>query len=135
MKSVADFKERLKKLREEKQIGRDELAKALKLSYWAIAKYETGERTPDPETLQRLADFFGCSVDYLLGRTNDPRSLKEKVFDPTYEPTEVDLEELLKEANIRFMGERLATQDKEKLLQIARILWEERRKIKQEEGD
>ncbi len=76
---MSNFKERLKELREEKHISRDELAKAVKLSYWAIAKYETGERTPDPETLQRLADFFGCSVDYLLGRTDDPHTPEQKI--------------------------------------------------------
>lgn len=72
---MTDFKKRLKELREEKQISRDELAKAVKLSYWAIAKYEAGERTPDPDTLQRLASYFGCSVDYLLGRIDEPRPM------------------------------------------------------------
>ncbi|MGB9661917.1 MAG: helix-turn-helix domain-containing protein [Moorellaceae bacterium] len=129
------FPYRLVQLRKERGLSQYQLANLLGFSRGQISNYEQGTREPDYDTLKKIADFFNVSTDYLLGRTNDPRSLKEKVFDPTYEPTEVDLEELLKEANIRFMGERLATQDKEKLLQIARILWEERRKIKQEEGD
>lgn len=34
--------------------------------------WETGDRSPDPETINKLADFFGCSTDYLYGRTDDP---------------------------------------------------------------
>jgi transcriptional regulator with XRE-family HTH domain len=129
------FAERLTHLRERKGLTQEDLAKRLNISRSALSLWEIGKREPNFETATKIADFFGVSVDYLLGRTDDPRSLKEKVFDPTYEPTEVDLEELLQIANIRFMGEKLAKQDKDKLLQIAKILWEERRKIKQEEGE
>lgn len=68
---------RLKELRELKKISRAEFAEKMKLSYWAISKYETDERTPDSETLGKIADFFDVSIDYLLGRTNT----KEKPSD------------------------------------------------------
>lgn len=71
---MSELSTRLKKLRIEKQLSREELANALQISYWAIAKYETGERNPDNATLARLADFFGVSVDYLLGRTDEPHA-------------------------------------------------------------
>jgi len=35
-----------------------------------ISKYESGERIPPTETLMILADFYGTSMDYLMGRTN-----------------------------------------------------------------
>lgn len=38
-----------------------------------ISRYETGEREPGIEELIKIADFFNISVDYLLGRTDDPR--------------------------------------------------------------
>lgn len=65
-----EFKDRLKKLREEKNLTRKELADKLQLTYWALSKYETGERFPDPETLNKIADFFNVSLDYLMGRTD-----------------------------------------------------------------
>lgn len=37
-----------------------------------LSKYETGERTPPTETLMRLADFYGVSIDYILCRTDNP---------------------------------------------------------------
>ncbi|APC08571.1 helix-turn-helix domain-containing protein [Neomoorella thermoacetica] len=64
--------ERLRKLREEKGLTQIELAKKLSLANSTISQYEANKRTPDPPTLQRLADFFGVSIDYLLGRTNTP---------------------------------------------------------------
>ncbi|MBE3519254.1 MAG: helix-turn-helix transcriptional regulator [Firmicutes bacterium] len=45
---------RIKTLREESDWSREELAKLVRVSYSAIAKYETGERTPDLPILQRL---------------------------------------------------------------------------------
>ena len=48
------------------------LSKELNLSASVISSYETGERTPSIQVLMELADLYGCSVDYLLGRvTND----------------------------------------------------------------
>ena len=37
-----------------------------------ISKFESGERVPPTETLIRLADFYGVSMDYLVGRTDNP---------------------------------------------------------------
>ncbi|WP_229735888.1 helix-turn-helix domain-containing protein [Kroppenstedtia guangzhouensis] len=38
----------------------------------SISKYETGNREPDIDTLQKIADFFGVTLDYLTGRNDDP---------------------------------------------------------------
>lgn len=62
------FSKRLKELRKNRNLTQTGLANALNLSHGAIAMYETGKRQPDNETLTRIADYFGVSVDYLLGR-------------------------------------------------------------------
>lgn len=64
---MAEFKERLKELRLEKGLTQIELAKKTKIGQAGIAKWETGDRTPNMEYLIVLAKFFGCSADYLLG--------------------------------------------------------------------
>ncbi|MEW8957827.1 MAG: helix-turn-helix transcriptional regulator [Moorella sp. (in: firmicutes)] len=76
---MAIFPERLKKLREDKGLSQREIARLLGFAPSTIAMYETNKRTPDPETLQKLADFFGVSVDYLLGRTDDPHPPEQKI--------------------------------------------------------
>ncbi|MDI3548173.1 MAG: hypothetical protein PWR10_1825 [Halanaerobiales bacterium] len=75
---MAEFKDRLKKLRKEKGLYQKELAKIIGVSDGAIAMYETGKRTPDKEILDKLANYFDVSVDYLLGRT-DERSPADKI--------------------------------------------------------
>lgn len=61
---------RLKKLREEKGLLQKDVASAIGVTTSAYGFYEQGKREPDYDTLQRLADFFSVSIDFLLCRTN-----------------------------------------------------------------
>lgn len=70
----------LKKLRKNKKITQTEIANFLNISYQAYAHYETGRRNPDPNTLQKLADFFDVSVDFLLGRDEKKSSYFENTL-------------------------------------------------------
>lgn len=71
------FANRLKKLREEKGLSQRELAKYIGIAHSTLGMYEIGEREPDFDTVTRLATFLNTSVDYLLGRTDDPRPVAE----------------------------------------------------------
>lgn len=64
------FGDRLKELREEKELKQAELANLFNISPSTIGMYEQNRRTPDFALLNSIADYFGVSVDYLLGRTN-----------------------------------------------------------------
>ena len=63
--------ERLKLLRKESGLTQTELAKKLKIGQTTIAAYENGTHDPQIFSLIAYADFFGCSVDYILGRESD----------------------------------------------------------------
>ncbi|WKV09417.1 helix-turn-helix domain-containing protein [Thermoanaerobacterium sp. CMT5567-10] len=65
-----NFANRLKSLREEKKLSQEELSQLINISRSTLSMYEINKRQPDPETLQKIADFFDVSVDYLLGRTD-----------------------------------------------------------------
>ena len=58
---------RLKSLRSEFGISQKELAEALHISQQSIYKYEALNSQPDIEILKRMADYFGTSIDYLVG--------------------------------------------------------------------
>ncbi|MGC2840418.1 helix-turn-helix domain-containing protein [Bacillus velezensis] len=58
--------DRLKVLREKKDLTQDGVAKALDISRGTYAHYEINKRRPDYETLIKIADFFDVSIDYLL---------------------------------------------------------------------
>lgn len=51
-------------------MSQQDLADALGISKSAINMYERGERQPNFETLESIADYFNVDIDYLLGRTN-----------------------------------------------------------------
>lgn len=62
------FPRRLQELRERRHISRMTLGQLCGLSKNMIAMYERGEKAPSVYALIRIADYFGVSVDYLLGR-------------------------------------------------------------------
>ena len=64
---------RLRELRTKHRISQVKLAMDLNMNQNSISRYETGEREADYETLIAFADYFGVSLDYLLGRTDDPK--------------------------------------------------------------
>lgn len=59
---------RLKELRRERKISQLKLALDLNMNQNSISRYENLEREADYKTLIRFADYFGVSLDYLLGR-------------------------------------------------------------------
>ena len=61
---------RLKYLREEKNMLQEDLAKVLEVSQKTISNYETGERDMSTETLTKLSEYFNVSIDYLLGKSD-----------------------------------------------------------------
>lgn len=64
---------RLRSLREEKELSQKELGLKLGVAASTIGMYETGKRAPDNEMLNRIAEFYGVTTDYILLRTNDKR--------------------------------------------------------------
>lgn len=72
---MRSFGEILTSLREERGIYQKELAAILKVSVGTVSNYENNIHFPDQEALLQLADYFGVTVDYLLGRTSYRYSL------------------------------------------------------------
>ena len=62
---------RLKELREEKGITQTELAKAIQTTHTNIGRWEKGLNEPASSYLVLLADYFDCTIDYLLEREDD----------------------------------------------------------------
>lgn len=65
------FGERLRTLRKEKNLTMKDLGKKFSVAESTISGYEIGNRKPDMQMLQQIADFFDVSTDYLLGRTDE----------------------------------------------------------------
>ena len=62
---------RLKQLRKERSLTQADVAKLLNITRQGYANYENEITNPTPAILIKLADFFECSTDYLIGRENE----------------------------------------------------------------
>ncbi|NMG96082.1 helix-turn-helix domain-containing protein [Streptococcus pneumoniae] len=89
----------------------------LNFSNGSLRKWETS--TPSGDKIEKIADYFNVSTDYLLGRTDNPTiaNKKEQFF---FEGKEVDVEELASTA-MRFNGKPLTEEDKKAIQNIIEI--------------
>ncbi len=67
------FSERLKSLRLSNKLTQKQLSAKVGLSELAIQNYESERRKPAYDVLIALADYFDVSIDYLVGRSDDPK--------------------------------------------------------------
>lgn len=61
---------RIKYLREDRDLTQTQIAQMLGMSQTGYSKYETGENDIPTTVLIKLADYYGTTIDYLLGRTD-----------------------------------------------------------------
>lgn len=69
---MSKFPERLKELRENKNLLSKDFAAIMNVEPATITNWEKGNRFPKDDVLVKIADYFECSIDYLLGRTDNP---------------------------------------------------------------
>jgi len=67
--------ERLRYLRQARDITQEDLAHMLNTGPKEIWRYENGKTEPSGDTLAKIANFFGVSADYLLGLSDEPLSV------------------------------------------------------------
>lgn len=71
LKTNEIISERIRTARQSLNISMAEASRRLNLSKIGYYRYEYGDRTPSPQTLEVIARCFNTSVDYLTGKTND----------------------------------------------------------------
>ena len=92
---MVDFSQRLKQLRNDKHWTQAQVAKRIGVTASMVSSYETDIRLPSYEVMIRIADIFGVTVDYLLGR-EDTRYLDISQLDNEEAALVCSLVELLK---------------------------------------
>lgn len=96
------FEKRLRALREEQGFpSQQALADALGVAQSTVANWECGRREPNYETTRKLADLFQVTVDYLMGRSDDPHggvvsdgALRAALWGGDMDLSEPEMEEL-----------------------------------------
>lgn len=72
--------ERIRGLREDKDLNQDEIAKLLKITQSAYSLYESGQRQIPSDALIKLALFYNTSVDYILGLTDERKPYPKSIL-------------------------------------------------------
>lgn len=93
--------ERLLKLRKDNKKTQQQVADYLKITRPAYTAYERGTRHPDYETLEKIADFFSVTTDYLLGRTDKADSYH---YENKQQDSLTEIHELAEKYGIEDMG-------------------------------
>lgn len=96
--------ENLKKIREKRNINQLKLAMDIGITQESVSKYETDNAFPSKDILIKLANYFNCSIDYLLDRTDNPNVNKNN-----YSKENEEIETLI------FRYNRLSKENKNKL--------------------
>lgn len=93
----------LKKLRKGNGLTQKSLGNIIGVSESAISLYESGKRQPDQETLGKFASYFHVTVDYLLGREDEPNETQKEpaVKDSELDPELISLMESLSEEDFQ----------------------------------
>lgn len=86
------YGDRIAYLRNTRNLTQKELSNRTGISRAAISHYEKNRREPDYETLLALAHFFGCTTDYILGKSAEPTLTESQ-----YHEALVEYEDLIKE--------------------------------------
>ena len=80
--SMSVFSERLTALRRQRGLSQEGLGDAVDMEQSEVSRYERGKREPSKEALIAFADFFGVSIDYLIGREEQsPPALPDWAYD------------------------------------------------------
>ena len=69
---MSAFSQRLVQLRAARSLSQADVAREIGVVVRAYQRYEYGQREPQLSVLVRLADFYGVTLDYLAGRSDDP---------------------------------------------------------------
>ena len=64
--------QRIRDLREDADLTQKQVGEAINVPQRTYAYYESGQRMVPPQVLCALADFYNVSVDYILGRVDEP---------------------------------------------------------------
>lgn len=113
---------RMKQLRKKINKTQEEVAKALGIQRITYAQYEIDRRQADYETLKMIADYYGVTLDYLLGRVNNPNSTLGDQEKEYVTKLDWDDEYLIKEFPMTYKGRQLSEAEKRKVISVVRIL-------------
>lgn len=122
--SEVTFGSRLSALRKEQKLHQAQLAEIFNMSPSAISSYERNLREPTFELLKLFAIHFDCSLEYLLGFSNERKSVEDYL-----KARPMELDKLITDHTITLNGIVLTNEEKSKLIDVATgLFWDKYKK-------
>lgn len=112
--------EKITKLRKGKKLTQQQVAKSLDLTRSAYSQYELGTRTPDHDILNKMADFYDVSIDYLLGRTDNPGQVLSEPSRVLIDSLDLTDEEIMDKMDFIIDGIKLEEDDVRRFIALVR---------------
>jgi len=122
--------ERLKRARERKGLSQIDVFKKININNKTLSRYEAGGSEPDVDNLVKLANLYEVSIDYLVGRTDNPKMQFSKEERFIYDKLDLTDEEIMNQVDMYYDGMKLTEQEKKEFLAIARGIFSVRRASK-----
>ncbi|GLI06369.1 hypothetical protein YDYSG_23990 [Paenibacillus tyrfis] len=107
-------------LREKHALTQEELSSKINISRASLSHYEKNRREPDYETVVKIADFFKVSIDYLLGRTEDPRVVLEPEVRAFVDSLELSDEKIIDRFSLTVDGMKLTFDEAKRFIAFVR---------------
>ncbi|WP_438447715.1 helix-turn-helix domain-containing protein [Gorillibacterium sp. sgz5001074] len=107
-------------LREKRGLTQEDLASKIGISRASLSHYEKSRRDPDYTILTKLADYFKVSIDYLLGRTEDPSNISDLGVREFTEHMELSDEQILDKFAFTVDGRKLTPEESRRFIAFIR---------------
>jgi transcriptional regulator with XRE-family HTH domain len=115
-----NYKNRIAALRKNRNLTQDDMATTLGISRAALSHYEKGRREPDYSTLITIADFFKVSLDYIMGRTDDPLASLDPDHREFADQLELSDDQLMQQFALTIDGQKLSVEESKRFIAFIR---------------
>ncbi len=117
---MMEFGKRLKTLRKKQHLTQDQVGILFSVAPSTVGAYERGTREPTLENLVKMANYFQVSLDYLLGQSDDERTISQ--FQTV---NHKELKDILQNQAILFNGRELTKEEKQRILDVSTgLFWQ-----------
>jgi transcriptional regulator with XRE-family HTH domain len=111
---------RIASLRDKMGLTQEELANKVGITRASLSHYENNRREPDYETIHKFADFFKVSIDYLMGRSDDPKGSPDNGTNEFVSDLELSNEAIMEKYSLMIDGSRLTPEETKRFIAFIR---------------
>lgn len=114
------YGERIAALREKHSLTQEGLSNKLGITRASLSHYENNRREPDYDTIVSIANLFNVSIDYLIGRTDDPNNELDEDVREFVDALELSNEKILEKFSLTVDGMKLTPEEAKRFIAFVR---------------